>query len=125
MKKLFDELGILELADSIEEDEFQNTTYVFTSSESRVQVHHSLNDNDLHLEIFVKGQKYPIIKAALLSCSDISAVNDERGGYIEVAGVPVVDGLLRHETNIVTSYRLRISPYVQFEQLNSKVPKIR
>ena len=117
VNQVFDELGVLKLADSIVEDEFGEITYIFQMRVGEIQLTHNQNDNDIYLKVGSNIQKHPIVELVLRNCTIVSANEDKRGRFIELWGLPEVVGLTRGEITKKCGYRLWLETDVTIELL--------
>jgi len=118
LSRVFDEIGILEFVESIEEDEFGNTTYSIKRKIGTVELYHSKNDDDIKVKINSDLQSHSLIELNLTGCTSARAVQDKRGSYIEIWGTPEVVGLIRNEITKKFGYRLWLDEDVTLEILN-------
>ena len=114
-RTLHDQLSMLELADSFDEDEFGNFSYVFNTKVGTLKLYISTSDGDTAVELTVPKQQQPVVDLHVVGCEDILCVNDKRGQYIEVIGQNKVEDYSRGKLEKTSGFRIRLKPFVSIE----------
>jgi hypothetical protein len=109
-----DELGILELATGVSDDELGNVTYEFDSPGIHASLMHNKYDGDTSVVLSIPGRENPIARIYLVDCAGIRAVNDKRGKYLEFIGQLLVGPHERGGTKYA-GFRLYVEPEISLE----------
>lgn len=113
-------LEVLELASSLDEDEYGNSRYKFECANVQVVLNHNWLDGDTELAMFISPQDEPVLRMNLVDCEDIVAIDDKRGKYIEFFGQIRNDEHLRGTIRKCFGFRLRLEPFVNVEPFYSE-----
>ena len=116
----FNELEILELADSVAEDEFMNSLYKFETNIGIIELWLSATDGDATVKLYIPGNLLPVVDISVVGCERIVAVNDKRGQYLEIAGQHSVEDYSRGIIEKTAGFRVKLKPNVCIEPFYRK-----